>query len=123
MEKIKTFEDACKALNLDSEKVLPDFSNYPSHHAKAMMAHAKLVIIAEALNEGGTPDWNNGKYDKYYPWFKMGGSSGSGFSFDSHGGWDSHSDCGSRLCFKTRELAKYAGTQFEDLYKEYFLTT
>jgi len=118
---IKTFEDACKALNLDSEKVLPDFSLFPEKHQKAMTAHAKLVIIAEALNDGWTPDWVNREWDKYYPWFNMGGSSGSGFSFIGCDDWFSLSGSGSRLCFKSRYLAQYAGEQFLELFKDYFL--
>ena len=42
MNEIKTFEDACKALKLDPEKVIPDFSMFPEKHQKAMIAHAKL---------------------------------------------------------------------------------
>ena len=121
MKKIKTFEDACKALGLDPKKSLPDFSGYPEKHAKGMIAHAKLVIIAEALNEGWTPDWTDGNWDKYYPWFEMGSPSGVGFSCGDYGHWLSGSSVGSRLCFKSSELAKYAGKQFEQLYKDYFV--
>ena len=119
--KIKTFEDACTALGLDSKKVVPDFSMYPEKHQKAIVAHAKLIIIAEALNEGWQPDWGNSSEYKYEPWFYMGGSSGSGFACHDFGLWLSHSSCGSRLCFKSRELAEYAGEQFSDLYKDYYL--
>ena len=121
MTKIKTFEDACEALELDAKKVIPDFSMFPEKHQKAMVAHAKLIIIAEALNEGWEPDWGNREWDKYYPWFDMGGSSGSGFAYVGYAHWDSASACGSRLCFKSRELAEYAGEQFKELYKDYFL--
>ena len=119
--KIKTFEDACKALKLDPEKVLPDFSMFPEQHRKAMTAHAKLIIIAQALNGNWKPDWDNGEWDKYYPWFDMDSSSGSGFSYDGYDDWCSISLVGSRLCFKSRELAEYAGKQFEDLYRDYFV--
>ena len=119
---IKTFEDACKALKLDSKKVLPDFSMFPEKHQKAMIAHAKLVIIAQALNGDWEPNWYDYNEFKYYPWFEMyESSSGSGFSFYDFGVWDSASYVGSRLCFKSRELAEYAGTQFEALYKDYFV--
>ncbi|MGB5818839.1 MAG: hypothetical protein WBG90_05090 [Saonia sp.] len=121
MSKIKTFEEACEALKLDPENVVPDFSMFPEKHQKAMSAHAKLIIIAEALNEGWQPDWGNGKWDKYFPWFNMGGSSGSGFSYHACGRGHSTSYCGSRLCFKSSELAKYAGNQFLHLYKDYYL--
>ena len=121
MNKVKTFEEACEALELDSKKVVPDFSMYPERHQKAMVAYAKLVIIVEALNEGWQPDWGNDDQWKYEPWFYMGGSSGSGFAYYFYGDWNSFSFCGSRLCFKSRELAEYAGEQFRDLYKDYYL--
>ena len=120
-EKVKTFEDACEVLNIVPS--IPDFSAMPEDMQKPLLAHFKLVIIAEALNEGWKPDWTNDRWDKWYPWFDMNaGSSSSGrFSFDYSGNRLSFSICGSRLCFKSEELADYAGTQFEDLYREYFV--
>ncbi|MDM1557081.1 hypothetical protein HX126_21225 [Chryseobacterium indologenes] len=120
IERVKSFEDACKALN--RETTLPDFSMIPEKDRKPLIAHFKLIVICEALNEGHVHDWNNGKWDKWYPWFYMRGSSSSGrFSFIYSDYQHSHSNCSSRLCFKSEELADYAGTQFEELYKEYFV--
>jgi hypothetical protein len=118
---IKTFEDACKVLNLDPTTIIPDFSLFPESDRQAMIAHAKLVIIAKAINGDWIPDWNNGKWDKYYPWFVMGSSSGVGFSFSDYDGWRTVSSVGSRLCFESSEKARYVGTQFEELYKSYFV--
>lgn len=118
-QKIKSFEDACKALKLDPKKVLPDVSAFPKEHQQALIAHAKLVIIAQALNGKWKPNWKDSNQWKYYPWFDM--SSGSGLSYYVYDHLISYSSCGSRLCYKTSELAKYAGTQFIDLYKEYFV--
>jgi hypothetical protein len=121
---IKTFEDACKVERLNPKKVIPDFKAYPAKDRKAMIAHAKLVIIARVLNKLANrgkqwkPDWTNGQWDKYYPWFYMGGS--SGFRFYGCGGWGSGSDVGSRLCFISQEVGEYAGKQFTKLYKDYF---
>ena len=79
-------------------------------------------MIAEALNEGWTPDWSNGEWDKWYPWFKMDDSSSAGrFSFGDAGILFSISAVVSRLCFKSEELADYAGTQFLELYRELFV--
>jgi len=120
MNTIKTFEDACQKLGLNPEEfVLTCPETFTQ--AKAIIAHTKLVVIAEALNDGWVPDWTNGKGDKWYAWFKMGGSSGSGFAFYDAGLWYSFSTAGSRLCFKSEELAEYAGEQFLDLYKEAFV--
>lgn len=118
---IKTFEDACVSLNLNPETILPDFSLFPFHHQKAMVAHSKLIIIAEALNEGWKPDWSNGKWDKYYPWFDMEDSASGGFSYDDYGYWYTLSAVSSRLCFKSRELAEYAGKTFQSIYETLFV--
>jgi len=124
LEKIKTFEDACKYLRLDPKKVMPDFSCYPKEDHAAMIAHAKLVIIARAVNKIANkgklwkPDWSNYNQLKYYPWFEMRGS--SGFRFGGCAYWLSRSIVGSRLCFISREVAEYIGKTFEDLYKHYF---
>ncbi len=121
MNKIKTFEDACEKLGINPEKIKLSYPEQINHHAKAFVAHIKLVIIIEALNDGWKPDWTNGKWDKYYAWFKMGGSSGVDFSYFDYDSWESDSIVGSRLALKSSDLAEYAGNQFESLYKEYFV--
>lgn len=121
---IKTFEQACKAVGHDPKK-LPDVSALPKKHQAALIAHFKLVIICEALNEGWTPNWNDSSELKYTAWFEVEASkekpAGFGFSYAYFASWYTHSCAGSRLCFKTRELALYAGKQFEKLFIEYFL--
>ncbi len=116
-ERIKTFEDVLKAMDM----TLEDFEETSKDLMPDELAYRKLKQIVGVLNEGWTPDWSNSNEWKYYPWFKMGSPSGSGFSFDVCDGWVSASDVGSRLCFKSRELAEYAGKQFENLYKDYFV--
>jgi len=124
-EDIKTFEDACEVLGMDAS--IPNLSAMPESYQKPMLAHYKLCVITQAINtlenEGETwkPNWNDWDQYKYYPWFEMGSPSGGGFSADDCDYWYAASLCGSRLCFKTREAAKYAGKQFEALYKEYFV--
>ncbi|MDM1093400.1 hypothetical protein [Myroides odoratimimus] len=120
-DKIKTFEDACQALGVNMDVMPIGLPIELKHHLKALTAHTKLVIIAEALNEGWKPDWSNWDERKYYPWFEMGSPSGVGFSYDDCVRWLTASTVGSRLCFKSRELAEYAGKQFESLYKDYFV--
>jgi hypothetical protein len=121
IEKIKTFEDACKTLNFNPETVIPDFSIFPELYQKALIAHAKLILIAQALNEGWQPDWSNWDEYKYYPWFDMEYSASGCFSCYVCDLWTAGSNAGSRLCFKSRELAEYAGKQFKELYEDYFV--
>jgi hypothetical protein len=122
--KIKTFAAACKALKLDPAKILPDVSGFPKEHREALLAHAQLVIIAQALNQEANngkpwkPNWKSGNWDKYYPWFDM--SSGSGLACHGYVNRTSHSNVGSRLCYISRDLAIYAGKTFIKLYQQYF---
>lgn len=109
---VKTFDDARK---LTGRPDVPDFSNLPTDMRKHFEAQYKMIVIAEALNEGWIPDWDNHNEYKYYPWFEM-----SPFAF-----FDSYFDfacafagSGSRLKFRTRELAEYAAKQFIDIWKD-----
>jgi hypothetical protein len=123
-KKIKTFEDACKAVNVDPTK-LPDVSMLTPGMQKFIMANYKLSIIAEALNEGKKADWFNWDEYKYFPWFEINADesnrSGVGFSDSDYVLWRTFTGVGSRLSFRSRELALYAGKQFEELYKDLIL--
>ncbi len=79
-------------------------------------AYMILRLLAESLNEGWQPNWDDEDEINYYPWFDMRGSS-SGFRFGGCDCWLSNSTVGSRLCFKSQELAEYAGKQFVDVYR------
>lgn len=124
MEKIKTVEEAFKKQGLDPEN-LPRVSSLPEKHQKAIIAHYILIIVTEALNDGWVPDWNNQNQYKYFPWFEVKASkskpAGFGFSLTFYGRSGTDTSLGSRLCFKSSELALYAAEQFKDLYEEYFL--
>ena len=121
---IKTFEDACKVKGYDPNGLIPNFTNYPKYHVKAMIAHAKLVIIVDAANQAENnntpwkPDWSNSSEYKYHTYFYYGSS---GFSADACDYWYTVTGVGSRLIFRNREVAIYITTQFLDLYKEYFV--
>lgn len=114
IERIKTFEDAMEATG---RKEVPDFSSFPEDMRKHFEALFKMVVIVEALNEGWKPDWDNYNEYKYYPWFEM---SPSFFAF--HVSFCDYviadAGSGSRLKLKSRELAKYCGEQFEDIWKD-----
>lgn len=122
-DKIKSFEDACKHLGLNPND-LPVVDMLPEKDRKSIIAFYKLTIIIRALNEGWEPDWSNWDEWKHYNWFyvKEGEDQrSSGFSCNVTDCTYSRTDTGSRLCFKNRELAKYAAEQFKELYREYLL--
>ncbi|MCX6282376.1 MAG: hypothetical protein NTU51_10475 [Bacteroidetes bacterium] len=114
-DRIKSFEDACVELKTTEESVIKNYDTVDE------VAYRKLKLIAKALNEGWEPDWSNSSEYKWWPYFVW--SSGSGFDFSlSYYHCDfANATVGSRLCFKTKELAQYAGIQFIELYRD-FLT-
>lgn len=75
----------------------------------------KLTLVAKVLNEGWIADWNNTNEYKYEPYFKW---TGSAFVFYGYNCWCRFTRVGSRLCFKSSDLAIYAGKQFIDLYNK-----
>lgn len=117
IDSIKTFEDAQKVTGRPN---VPNFSHLPEDLQKYFVAQYKMVVIAEALNAEWNPNWDDSDEWKYFPYFIM---SPSGFAFHYSTSWYSASTAGagSRLCFKTRALARYAGEQFVELWKDLML--
>lgn len=120
---IKTFEDACKAKGY--QPGIPDFSNAPEKHRKALAAHFQLIIIAEAINEGWQPNWADTDEYKYQLWPDIDEDtkkpSGFGLSCDDFDYWLSDTLVGSRLCFQSRKKAQYCFNTFHQLWEDYFL--
>lgn len=145
-ERVKTFDDAFHALG-DKHELVKDYKNlivcdcFP----KDIIAYAKLRIIAEVLNEGWKPKFDCDECH-YYPWFYIytkeeyeeldedekkecrivGRSNNKANTYGgvvdaiaSHASSDSYSYYGSRLSFKTRELAEYCGKQFIDIWVDF----
>lgn len=120
-DRIKTLEDVIEQVGIkekDNISIIFDY-NGQNKDMISIQAYSKLILVARVLNEGWTPNWDDSNESKYYPYFDM--RSGVGFSGSSYAIWNTHTAVGSRLCFKSRELAEYAGKQFEAIYKD-FLT-
>jgi len=148
-DKVKTFEDAVAILG-DEHPIVAQFRVIESSFKEAdnnlhLFAYTRLVIIAEALNEGWKPKFD-GDECRYYPWFyiytkkeyeeldedekkecRVVGRSGSNanagggvvFADAVYASSDSSTINGSRLAFKTRELAEYCGKQFIDIWEKF----
>ena len=116
-EKVKSFEDAQKLIGRPD---VPDFSNVPEDMREYFENQYKIIVIAEALNESWKADYNDGNQRKWFPWFY---TSSSGFAFDGTYCHFSAPDAGNsvRLCFKSDELATYAGEQFKDIWEKIIL--
>lgn len=144
-ERIKTFEDACNTLGNEHPLVKEYWGvvNVNLDITLDLIAYLKLRIIVAALNEGWEPKFEKGEYH-YFPWFYLftkeqydelddeekrhcvlrsgnNSSSSCGFVYvyAYHDSSYSYSRNGSRLAFKTRELAEYAGIQFINIYAEF----
>lgn len=144
-ERIKTFEDAREALGYEHPLVKEYWGvvNVDLDITQDLIAYLKLRIIVAALNEGWEPKFTEDEY-RYFPWFyfytkeeydKLDDEekgrcvlrsgfdtvSSCGFVFCSAHGVASHSYTafGSRLAFRTRELAIYAGRQFTEEWADF----
>ena len=148
IERVKTFEDACRELGKDHPFVLAyQNTNLRDHEVaddnKDILAYLKLRIITIALNEGWKPKFIDvGR--RYFPCFflytnneirNMSEEEKTSlvyrtlYNSNKTGGVSlAFTNCdtttvrfGSLLAFKTRELAEYAGKQFAYLYVDYLL--
>lgn len=148
-ERVKTFEDACAVLGEDHLYVQMFQDIYTkSEKAGAnvnsdVVAYLKLRIITAALNEGWEPKFTTGEW-RWYPWFRLltksdieelseeekcrvvGRASVSAVAYGglvyavaSNVSTYSNTYYGSRLAFKSEELADYAGTQFAEIYANF----
>lgn len=111
--------------------------------SKDILAYLQLRIICAALNEGWEPTFANEEY-RWYPWFVIytkdelarmdeekrrrvvGRSSSNAYAFGGlvyasayYASSSSDSGDGSRLAFKSEELADYAGKQFIEIYADF----
>lgn len=118
-DRVKSFEDACQVLGISTN--VPEVKGLPRKHQKAIIANYKLIVIAEALNEGWKPNWQDSDEYKYYPWFDMSNPAGVGYSNATHTASFTTANFGSRLCLKNRELAIYFGQTFTDLFNDSLL--
>lgn len=124
---------------------LEELPNIDENTDGDVLAYLKLRIIVAALNEGWEPKFVKGEY-RWAPWFSLltneeidkmddedkekvcrvvGRSSvnalangGLVCSYACYASSHSHTSLGSRLAFKTSELAEYAGKQFIEIYRD-----
>ena len=150
MERVKTFDDACRELGKDHPFVLA-YQNTNlrdpevAYDNKDVLTYLKLRIITAALNEGWKPKFVKGEF-RYFPYFYLcsdedisrmaedeksrvvyrpnyGAYENGGMAYEiaKDGSASSFATFMPLLVFKTSELAEYAGKQFTKLYAEYLL--
>ncbi|WP_320980011.1 hypothetical protein [Bacteroides sp.] len=148
-ERIKTVEDAINYLGNDHLLVRTYNSALciDMEQNKDLLAYLLLRIITAALNEGWEPQFTEDEW-RYFPWFRIYTQEEydeldeedksrvvlrSAYSSNTSGGVayvdayddasNTYSYCGSRLAFKSRELAEYAGRQFAEIYADFNFIT
>jgi hypothetical protein len=147
MERVRTFEDACRTLGEEHPMVLA-YQNTKIHitdyfGTDDVIAYLKLRIICAALNEGWEPKFTTDEY-RWFTWFELftqqelddmseeqrsrvvarSGSyayayGGVAYAYASYAASGAFAYYGSRLAFKSKELAEYCGKQFIDIWADF----
>lgn len=136
-KKIKTFEDACEHLGLNADELCRKYQFLPDH----IISFIKLEIITKALNNGWKNALDSNEYSYYnycytltdeeaksWDWDgrvkihyqRPNGTAGLGCAASSSGWSDSASNIGSRLAYRTRELAWYSLNTFTMLWESFW---
>ena len=145
-DRIKTLNDAYHELG-DKHELVRAYNNLIVSNCMSndIIAYSKLIIIAEALNEGWKPTFNNDEYI-YYPALyrytkeeydelnenqkkelilvgqsniKLNANGGNIYAIEVCVSPYSISSIGYHIALKTSELAKYCGKQFIDIWAEF----
>ncbi len=145
--RVRTFNDAIEELGEAHEavKAYRDIEWKLGKEHKDLLAYLKLRIITEALNEGWKPQFTGGER-RWYAWYELltkeemdamsdkekeerrvvgraySGAYAYGGLVYAHAYYVSSGSStyfGSRLAFKSEELAEYAGKQFAEIYADY----
>lgn len=139
-ERIKTFADAAKAVGIEDPE---EWESGYSDVEPDILAYFKLRIITKALNEGWEPKFIPGEY-RWAPYFllytkeeieKMNAETrarvvfrsnsyanaygGVSYAYANSDSASVYANFGSRLAFKSEELAEYAGKQFTEIYADF----
>lgn len=144
-DRIKTFNDALIELGPNHSLVKEYEAICKADVTENTIVYSRLCVITAAMNEGWRPRFVKEEY-RYFPYFYLytneeisrmseeeksrvvdrsdyGALASGGVSYAYANSASAYVDAhiGSRLAFKTEELAEYAGKQFTKLYAEYLL--
>ena len=147
-ERVKTYEDAVNELGEDNPIVVAASTaswRFPEAVNKDLVAYMKMRVIVAALNDGWEPQFVPGE-QRWYPWYELiskedyeamsedekqerrcvgrshdyaSAYGGLVYSSASNASSFSYANDGSRLAFKSEELAEYTGKQFAELFADF----
>ena len=109
-----TFEEICRISGVCSNKFA--LANNASIEEISDNAYEKLKLIVKVLNDGWKPNWADSTQYKHYPYFKL--NDGKFYCY-KYGSYANGPVVGSRLVYKTKELAEFAVENFIDIYNCY----
>lgn len=138
-ERVKCLEGAITALGMDNQAVKDYYAIARKTSAKDIVAFTKLRVIAEALNEGWKPNsdilmgnyytsfilYTKEEYEELEDKKKLEcieicrSNKESIFAEVDSKLAVSYVDIDYKISFKSRELARYCGWQFFDIWKDY----
>lgn len=85
---------------------------------KPRMIGAKNHLLAEMICDVLNGDWKQDLSDKNQRrWFPLFDPQGVGFSDSVYDNWFAYTTAGSRLCFKDKATADYAGQTFPEIFR------
>lgn len=80
-----------------------------------LISEVEIEAVAKALNDGWKPNWKDSNEHKYYIWWNMENNCFGDVRYCFHSAYAS-----SRLCFKSRALAKKASKILEKQFMNYY---
>lgn len=110
IERVNSLQDVFDIMGVDRRRFYND-SDTPDERA-----YKEIKLVTKCLNEGWVPNWDNGSELKWLLWFWM---DKPGFRLYDvyYSGTRSH--VGSRLVFKSENLARHAFKIIPDSYRIY----
>jgi hypothetical protein len=110
-DRVNSLDDVFEVMDIDQD----DF--YSGYDTPSVRAFKEMELVTKCLNEGWIPDWNDYNERKWHLWFEHSGP--SGFRLGGVLCTHSLSDVGSRLVFKSENLARHAFKIIPDSYRIY----
>lgn len=119
-DRIKSVEDAIEYLGSVTDKDELAILNYTGSNKEVLAAKSllRISLFRKAVNEGWEPNWEDSSESKYFPWLEF--VAGVGFSDYDYVCDRSYTFVGSRICFKTSDLARHAAVCCNADYNQLF---
>ena len=106
---IKTMSDVYRINGITKLTTLPETKE---------RYYEDLILVANALNGNWKSDWNDKNTNKWYPYFQFSSEFRFSYANTNYYYWSTGFVVGSRLCFKNKQIAEYAGKTFLEQYEK-----